>query len=510
MSSGEGRCGTIQYTVENHQFLYGITKSDTLHQCTIPCLKNCITCNHIKTNNYVTCTVTGQQLKFGNSGVENWNCSSENLVYLLTCKKCKIQYVGETERKLCRRFCEHRRNSSKQNMSHIPLYKHFSTNNHSPNDIMVEILQILPKSGDKDRDRKFRRDAELFWTKQLNTAYPYGLNTKIAGIGNLIEPLDVINKTSAKKNPYFVGLKIKRIRKINRLKKHKSYSKVKILDQVKIDKLKLEIDRSDMNATYNSMKQMNKKTVHWLLRECYENNVNNELCAILTAFIYSHQSDTKMKTDNDKPTSRIKISHVHQAVSRLQLGKMVRENYISKSLNRTIKLPWDVQICYTTETPAWVQICNYGAFLNKLDSQTLTYIMGTNCNCDPLYRNPTHNHVITGDLRIVKNEQLRIYMQQGTKFKENRDLTPEEMVKFIAEELDHFIIKLKTNKIIENKECEILKCAYFKTVQQNVNNYFQRNNTTNITLSNQQKSELRKLHKIILSLLQTKYQGITA
>ena len=59
---------------------------------------------------------------------------------------------------------------------------------------MVEILQVLPKSGDKAKDRKIRREAELFWTKQMNTAYPFGLNKKIAGIGNLLEPQDVVNK----------------------------------------------------------------------------------------------------------------------------------------------------------------------------------------------------------------------------------------------------------------------------------------------------------------------------
>ena len=37
------------------------------------------------------------------------NCHSVNLIYLLTCNNCSLQYVGETVRSLSRRASEHRR-----------------------------------------------------------------------------------------------------------------------------------------------------------------------------------------------------------------------------------------------------------------------------------------------------------------------------------------------------------------------------------------------------------------
>ena len=39
--------------------------------------------------------------------VPNLHCGVENIVYLVTCKKCKIQYVGETETSLRQRMCGH-------------------------------------------------------------------------------------------------------------------------------------------------------------------------------------------------------------------------------------------------------------------------------------------------------------------------------------------------------------------------------------------------------------------
>ena len=36
-------------------------------------------------------------------------CSSSNLIYMIQCSRCKVQYIGETKRQLSDRFGEHRR-----------------------------------------------------------------------------------------------------------------------------------------------------------------------------------------------------------------------------------------------------------------------------------------------------------------------------------------------------------------------------------------------------------------
>ena len=40
-------------------------------------------------------------------GTKFVNCQSSNLIYLLTCSKCSLQYVGETIQGLNQRFSEH-------------------------------------------------------------------------------------------------------------------------------------------------------------------------------------------------------------------------------------------------------------------------------------------------------------------------------------------------------------------------------------------------------------------
>ena len=35
------------------------------------------------------------------------NCATENVIYLISCKKCGIQYIGETSQKLKNRMNNH-------------------------------------------------------------------------------------------------------------------------------------------------------------------------------------------------------------------------------------------------------------------------------------------------------------------------------------------------------------------------------------------------------------------
>ena len=65
-------------------------------------------------------------------------CATENVIYLITCKKCGIQYIGETGQKLRNRLNNHR-NRLRQ-LSNLYLYQHFNSDGHSEEDILVLCL----------------------------------------------------------------------------------------------------------------------------------------------------------------------------------------------------------------------------------------------------------------------------------------------------------------------------------------------------------------------------------
>ena len=73
------------------------------------------------------------------------NCKSKNLTYLIECKKCGKQYIGETKRHLHQRFGEHRH--SILNYGHfpnpIPVSEHFSQADHSISDVLLNPLELI-------------------------------------------------------------------------------------------------------------------------------------------------------------------------------------------------------------------------------------------------------------------------------------------------------------------------------------------------------------------------------
>src|ERR1051325_1102470 len=117
---------------------------------------------------------------------EDLNCSSSNVVYLITCLKCKIQYVGETVRPLRERINNHR---SCINVNRdTPIGIHFNSIDHNRSD-----LQVIPIEKVKTNSINERRAREYFWQLTLGTIFPKGLNGFPVENRVLFESLNICN-----------------------------------------------------------------------------------------------------------------------------------------------------------------------------------------------------------------------------------------------------------------------------------------------------------------------------
>ena len=98
-------------------------------------------------------------------------CKSANVIYLITCKTCEIQYVGESGRPMECRIEEHcgdaRHNRNKQ------VGRHFNRPNHNACNISVIAIDRPPKN-----DTIMRKILEKEWITKMNTIEPHGLNIK--------------------------------------------------------------------------------------------------------------------------------------------------------------------------------------------------------------------------------------------------------------------------------------------------------------------------------------------
>ena len=97
------------------------------------------------------------------------NCKSSNVVYLITCRKCGVQYVGETSRALKDRMSDHR--SAIKLKKNTPIGLHFNQDNHSFLDLKMTGIEIMQNNNETERKNK-----EGFWQRTLGTEFPKGLN----------------------------------------------------------------------------------------------------------------------------------------------------------------------------------------------------------------------------------------------------------------------------------------------------------------------------------------------
>ena len=104
------------------------------------------------------------------------SCRSSNLIYAVTCNKCKLQYVGQTLLRIKDRFLGHFGDITKANQDK-PLGKHFSQGNHNGiDDITISVLEFIKMPPRSPQAITIRHRVERNWTHVLRTLAPQGLN----------------------------------------------------------------------------------------------------------------------------------------------------------------------------------------------------------------------------------------------------------------------------------------------------------------------------------------------
>ena len=105
------------------------------------------------------------------------DCNSSNVVYLITCQQCSLQYVGSTVTKFRLRFNNHKsrirrhgRMGPAERERDDVLYQHFWSEGHNGlSDMKIQLI-------DRVNGEEQLRDKEGQWAYRLNTLDPHGLN----------------------------------------------------------------------------------------------------------------------------------------------------------------------------------------------------------------------------------------------------------------------------------------------------------------------------------------------
>ena len=95
-----------------------------------------VSCKFSTNKKQIKCTATGSTFPI----LQNITCESFNVIYIIECKKCKLQYVGSTIDILRNRMDSHRsgiRNGTKN------LYTHFQSRGHSETDFQFWGVELV-------------------------------------------------------------------------------------------------------------------------------------------------------------------------------------------------------------------------------------------------------------------------------------------------------------------------------------------------------------------------------
>ena len=142
-----------------------------------PCkTSKCLCCKQLKHTNQFKSSKTNQTYKI----FHETNCKSKFVVYLLECKKCKLQYVGKSEWQFNIRLNNYRSHIKNCDINKLlPVEKHFLLPNHNfEQDAIYTIIEKIENTEREDA-KKILEKRESAWMTHLQTISPNGLNSRL-------------------------------------------------------------------------------------------------------------------------------------------------------------------------------------------------------------------------------------------------------------------------------------------------------------------------------------------
>ena len=143
-------------------------------QRSFKCRKKCDLCQHfLLESNLVKSFVTGKSYKIRQA----ISCTTGYAIHAISCEKCKLQYVGCTSTQLKVRFRNHKFTMN-TNKKTCEMAVHLNATSYNVSNIKCTGVKQMNCETDGDLEGKLLA-REAYWTAQLFTLKPYGINKRI-------------------------------------------------------------------------------------------------------------------------------------------------------------------------------------------------------------------------------------------------------------------------------------------------------------------------------------------
>ena len=405
----------------------------------------CVFCkDHLNTNKHFRSSVTNKQFSFGDSSAISSACSTSNVVYLITCNLCKIQYVGMTQQPLRARFSG-QRYAGRKGQDNYLLYEHFQSHKHCLSDYKVQIIYHF--TGDKSDAKETLLAVEEFYMRILGTLYPFGLNDNINSLKINLRNYD-FSKFNSNNTPFFsFSSYCKRPERNHGRRKHKNEKFEPNDFETFIDELKT----SFVNYAHNNMYTLLRSKPVRFLFSCVSylktktDTVPMEIHKIILAYYSQYY---KVSVGHTKNNVFCIVPFIHKVVENINFNRFLHDKDVRCFLpNKARKFV--INSSYTYVPTIGSSIFNYNKVLQATDADSMKSQV---CDCLTRFSKfvySPHKHVHTGNLEIIENIPLRNIMSMGAKFREMPPCNKAKLIRTFQEVVDK--LKKKLAKLCHTK-----------------------------------------------------------
>ena len=458
-------------------------ETDNIKLGNIDTCGNCVMCTRggVDTSLDYCNKVTGETFNV----YDVFNCSSQRIIYLVTCKHtaCDAQYVGRTISQMRKRYGGHRSGLRTKNEPKHVLF-HF-TCVHKPSDMIIKPLVYV--SEDEDIN-----EVENFYILMLNTLYPYGLNDRLE------KPQYLDAQATLNDNGCIFKLFEKPGCKTVRKGRGKGTNKLKIDDEFDVnimyDKLEEAFSRGNLNNIRALVASCNVNRCNMLGKLCLEKKSSCKksevrfLDMIIDLCNHYRYRTLNFKEFYNKRKNSVKENN--EFVPILLANKNIDNigiNYIfnkHKLLFPVNKLPkrycnddFKFSTCYKYQKPIRNKVLNYCNVVNDTDDSNVKCC----CNDYLEYIDRSCGHVLTGNLRIISNRNLRNLLSKGTKYIEQLYYSKPKILNSVKRDIEDYINKIALKYSLNKKLFDIWKNKVLDNIKEVINN-------NNITFNGKVKS----------------------
>ena len=388
------------------------------------CISSCKTCPDLIVSDTFYSSVTGRTHSVINHSGEHITCKTQNVVYLLTCKKCRYQYVGESCIPLHKRINIHRTSESGCEI----FINHFSTCCIASS-FSIQVIEVFEGDGYKDgvvdEDmRRIRREREDWWMKTLRTIYPYGLNDQhkkqntTSSVGRLFFPLARYSN-----------------RPLKRTRNKKGNSTSKKTPQCIYEELESLITSFSTTPCYaniirTKLSSLDTKSLKTIWNMVTYNNIFHDDRYIRWHDLILDIIDTKIykplpvKDKIPQPRFKLRILFVNKGLDFIKIRKIIKSDEVTSLLPSCIadkdRIP---SVLHKLEPTIRNKIFNYRQTVEAIDFSDPSTFRDMECDCaNSPFLNDHHKHIVTGDLRIIENKLLKELLSKGPNFREPKPI----------------------------------------------------------------------------------------